>query len=75
MTHPTKEIRCACGHVSRLTSAKMLCVNCGKYVFYDPREQRRHRQNTIYMLAIMALGIGMFLYFFIEIVAVPFMPR
>ena len=72
---PQKDVRCACGHVSQLTAARLLCVKCGKYVFYDAREQRRHRRNTFYVIAVMALGIGTLLYLFIEMVAVPFMPR
>ncbi len=66
-----KDIQCRCGHTSTLQSRKLLCIKCGKYVFYDSSERRRHRFNTIYVIAMLALAAGFVTYLFVEMIAEP----
>jgi predicted nucleic acid-binding Zn ribbon protein len=70
-----KDIRCQCGHVTTLTTRKLMCIKCGKYVFYNDTERRRHRNSMLYLTAMLALGLGVFIYLFIEMVAVNILPR
>ena len=66
-----KDVQCRCGHTSTLQSPKLLCIKCGKYVFYDATEKRRHMTNTIYVLTMLALAAGFVTYMFIEMIASP----
>jgi len=71
MRLPPKEIACECGHISVLETKKLLCIKCGKYVFYDPEEKRKHRAKTIYAVVMLALGLGFVTYLFIEMIITP----
>jgi hypothetical protein len=66
-----RDIACSCGHVTRLASNKLLCIKCGKYVFYDEAAKRAHRRQTLYATTILVLALGFVAYFFVEIVLVP----
>jgi hypothetical protein len=66
-----KEVACECGHAMTLTLRKLRCVKCGKYIFYNELEKRRHRVNSIYFLMMFALGVGFVIYFFIEMIVDP----
>ena len=68
-----KDLPCSCGHVSTLTSKKLLCIKCGKYVFYDENEKRSHRRNAIYFTSLIVLSLGLIAYFFVEMVLNPLM--
>jgi hypothetical protein len=68
---PPKEVLCKCGHVSSLETNKLLCIKCGKYVFYDSQEKRRHQAKTIYAVVMLALGLGFITYLFIEMIVTP----
>ena len=74
MTLPLKTIRCACGETVSMTTRKQMCVACGKYVFYDEEERRRHRRGLVYIAAMLALGLGCVAYLFIELVVAPLFP-
>ena len=71
MPLPSKEIRCRCGHVMTLQSRKLRCIKCGKFLFYDEKEKRRHTSNQIYIVAMLALAIGIIAYLFIEMIVEP----
>jgi hypothetical protein len=66
-----KEVACKCGHVSTLETNKLLCIKCGKYVFYNSQEKRRHQAKTIYAVVMLALGLGFVTYLFIEMIVTP----
>lgn len=66
-----REIACACGHVTTLKSRKLLCIKCGKYVFYDEREKRAHRLLSWYLTAVVVGALGLLAYFFVELVIHP----
>ena len=71
MPMPPKDITCKCGHVSTLQTHKLLCTKCGKYVFYNAQEKRRHTMNTFYVLAMFLLAFGILTYLFMEMIATP----
>ena len=66
-----KDIHCPCGHTTTLRTPKLRCVKCGKYIFYDASEQKRHKMNTVYVITMLALAAGVVTYLFIEMVAAP----
>ncbi|MGB5422847.1 MAG: hypothetical protein WBN03_11850 [Desulfobacterales bacterium] len=71
MPLPLKEIQCQCGHVTTLQSKKLRCIKCGKFVFYDEKEKRRHTTNQFYVVAMLALAIGIITYLFVEMIVEP----
>ena len=71
MPQPPKEIQCYCGHVMTLQSKKLRCIKCGKFVFYDETEKRRHTTSQFYVVAMLALAIGIIAYLFIEMIVEP----
>jgi uncharacterized paraquat-inducible protein A len=71
MPLPSKQIHCQCGHVTTLQSKKLRCIKCGKFLFYDQKEKRRHITNHIYAVAMLALGIGIIAFLFIEMIIEP----
>jgi hypothetical protein len=66
-----REIACACGHVTTLTSRKLLCIKCGKYVFYDEKERKAHRFQSWYVTAVIVGALALMVYFFVELVIHP----
>ena len=75
MRLPPKEIVCKCGHASIIESKKLLCVKCGKYIFYDPQEKRRYQIKSTYVVVMFALALGFLTYVFIEMIATPLLGR
>ena len=73
MPLPPKEVTCKCGHTTTLETVKLLCTKCGKYVFYNSREQRRHKMNTIYVLALFLMAFGLLTFLFMEMIVDPLM--
>ena len=71
MLLPSKEIPCQCGHVMTMQSKKLRCIKCGKFVFYDQKEKRRHTTNQLYIVAMLALAIGIITYLFVEMIVRP----
>jgi hypothetical protein len=66
-----KDITCPCGHINTLTSKRLLCIKCGKYVFYDENEKRRYRYQSWYVTSLIVLALGLIVYFFVELVLNP----
>jgi hypothetical protein len=66
-----KDVACSCGHVTNLSTRKLMCIKCGKYVFYNEEERKTHRRQTLYLLAVIAMALGFTTYFFVEMVLGP----
>ena len=75
MPFSPKDVVCKCGQKTTLTTRKLLCVKCGKYVFYNDNEKRSHLMNSLYVLAMMALGIGFLTFLFMEMIVSPLLGR
>ena len=67
----SKDVVCACGHITNLTNRKLLCIKCGKYVFYDEHERKLHRRQGFYVTAILVMALMFVAYFFVEMVLGP----
>ena len=73
MSLPPKAVTCKCGHTLTLSQKKVWCDKCMAQVFYDPKDQRRAKYNTIYMW-LLAFSIIFFIsYVFLELIATPFL--
>ena len=70
-----REVSCTCGRVTTLATPKLRCEQCGRYLFYDETEKRRHRNSTIYTAVLFVSALGFITYLFIEMVVVPLFPR
>lgn len=66
-----KDVTCSCGHITRLENRKLLCIKCGKYVFYNEQEKKAYRRQSLYIVAVTALSLGFIVYFFVEMVMGP----
>jgi hypothetical protein len=66
-----KDVACPCGHITTLTTRKLLCIKCGKYVFYSEDEKKVHRRQALYVTAVLILALGLIAFFFVEIVLGP----
>ena len=66
-----KDIPCPCGHVTTLTTRKLMCIKCGKYVFYNEDEKKAHRRQTFFVTSVMVMALGFVTYFFVEMVLGP----
>jgi len=66
-----KDVTCSCGHITNLTTRKLLCIKCGKYVFYNEQERKTHRRQTIYFTVVIVMALGFVTYFFVEMVLGP----
>lgn len=64
MTLEPKEITCQhCGGTITIDKTRDWCEKCGRRVFYDPKDFKRHRWMTYYMYAAVIgfIGTGIFL--------------
>ncbi len=68
---PPKDVVCDCGHALTIERNKILCIKCGKYVFYNAEERRKHKTNKMYIVLAIASALGLITYFFIELIAKP----
>ncbi|MFZ0243154.1 MAG: hypothetical protein WAL90_16050 [Desulfobacterales bacterium] len=71
MPLPPIDIECPCGHVTTLQTKKLRCIKCGKFLFYDDKEKRRHGTNQIYFVAMLSAAIGIVTYLFVEMIVRP----
>jgi len=67
----TKDVACSCGHITSLTTRKLLCIKCGKYVFYNEAERKAHRRQSLYFTVVVVMALGFITYFFVEMVLGP----
>jgi hypothetical protein len=66
-----KEVPCPCGHVTTLTTRKLMCIKCGQYVFYDDQEKKAHRRQTVFVTTVLVMALGFAAYFFVEMILGP----
>jgi hypothetical protein len=71
MTLEAKQLTCQCGHTFISQKEKSWCEKCARPVFYHAKDQRRHKLNQIYVVAMAALVITFLTYIFIEMIASP----
>ncbi len=66
-----KDVTCSCGHVTSLANRKLMCIKCGKYIFYNEEEKKAHRRLTTFVTLVIVLALGFVAYFFVEMVLGP----
>jgi uncharacterized paraquat-inducible protein A len=71
MTLEAKQVNCQCGHSFITEKEKSWCERCARPVYYHKKDQRRHKLNQIYVVAMAALAITFLTYLFIEMIAEP----
>jgi hypothetical protein len=49
----------------------MRCIKCGKFIFYNEEEERRHKTTQFYTVAMLVAAIGIITYLFIEMIVDP----
>jgi DNA-directed RNA polymerase subunit RPC12/RpoP len=65
MTLEAKEITCGhCGNPMTIDEEKDYCKKCGRRIFYDPKDQQRHKWNTYFIWSAIfsVLGLGVILF-------------
>jgi len=70
-TKPSKTKTCSCGNTVTVNRFRTWCEKCGQAVYYEDKDQRRHKINTIYVGAMIVMVLGFLTYVFIELIAEP----
>ena len=65
------ELTCECGYA--FTSEKQMdyCGKCGRKVFLDPAEGRKHKINNFYMGTLIVAVLAFIAFIFVEVIAIP----
>jgi hypothetical protein len=71
MSLALKKVKCDCGEIVALREKKKWCDKCGKPVFYDPKDARRHKINNIYIVTLVVAAFTFLTYIFLEMIASP----
>ena len=66
-----KTVRCDCGQEHLLERSSIWCNKCGKRVFYDEKDKRGAKINSIYMYVVVFGVITFLTYIFIELILEP----
>lgn len=66
-----KQVKCKCGEVVSLDKKKTWCDKCGRPVFYDPKDAKKHKYNTIYIITLLVSAFTFLTYLFLEMIASP----
>ncbi len=64
-----KEITCKCGNVVVVDGERNWCRKCGDPVYADPKRQKRHRLNSLYLTVLFIGSITFLVYVYLELVA------
>ncbi len=74
MEYPPKKTTCLkCGNEVTVDRHRIWCTKCGDPVYYHRKDQKWYRINTIYVYAAFVAVILLVAYFFIELVAKPYL--
>ena len=50
---------------------KYYCEKCGNPVFYDKKDAKRHKMNSIYAVSMLLAAFTFLTYLFLEMIATP----
>jgi len=68
-----KEVTCDCGHTFTIDRTRYWCEKCANPVYYDPKEKKQHKHNTIVVYVVFLAVITFLTYIFIELIVNPIM--
>lgn len=71
MEFPPKDVQCKCGNQLTVDSVRTWCEKCGKPVYYNPKDQNKHKLNNYYISILILAAIAFLGYIFMEMIAVP----
>jgi hypothetical protein len=71
MQFAPKTVACNCGHITTIECPRLLCIKCGKSIYYNEKEKKSHRYQTWYVTSIIAMVLGFMVYFFVEMILKP----
>ncbi len=71
MSLPVKEVRCSCGNVLKMTKKSDWCTKCAGKVFYEKKDQWKHKVSTIWLIGVVLAVFTFLVYVFIELIAEP----
>ena len=71
MSFALKEVKCDCGEIIALRQKKKWCDKCGRPVFYDPKEARKYKFNSFYIIILIVSVFTFLTYVFLELIAAP----
>jgi len=66
-----KTLTCDCGQTIVSARPKEYCPKCGRPVFADPAQQRRHKASHFFIWAAFLLTLTFIVYLFVEMIAKP----
>ena len=69
MDPTAKEVACKCGNVVTVEGERTWCRKCGQAVYTDPKKQKRHRLNSLYLTVLFIGTISFLVYVYLELVA------
>ncbi len=64
-------LKCDCGHLFRSEKERDYCSKCGRKVFLDPVEGRKHKLNNYYIGTLVVAVLAFISFVFVELVAIP----
>ena len=67
------QLTCDCGYTLSSEKTEDYCDKCGKKIFLDPADKRKHKFNQLYIYAIIISVLIFVGFIFGEMVAVPLM--
>lgn len=74
MDYSPKKMSCPkCGNEVTVDRRRIWCTKCGNPVYHNPKDQKWHRINTLYVYAAFVAVILLMAYFFIELIAKPYL--
>ncbi len=62
-----KTVECQCGNRIEMTQESDWCTKCVHKVFYDEKDQRRHRWDTLYMYGAILAVVSLLTYIFVAL--------
>ncbi len=63
------QVECKCGNVVEVDGERSWCRKCGQPVYADPKRQKRHRWNSLYLTVLFIGTITFLVYIYLELVA------
>ena len=66
-----KTVTCQCGHTFESNRPRAWCEKCCHPVFYNEKDQRKHKISNYYMYTMIITAIMFVSYSFIEMIAKP----
>ena len=71
MSLTPKTVTCRCGHSFTTDRDRSWCEKCCEAVYYNKKDQNKHRLNSMYVVGIILAVVTFLTYVFMELIASP----